>query len=589
MYGRSSTRLFAHSQNWFHQSILGYVRKLAFGLLLILPISILPAVSAAPVKPGANCAKQGSTRIAGGLKFKCIKSGKKLVWSKGETVKVAAPTPSPSPSPTPTQPSNSQVANSFSKDPRITALSDLSSNEICKTTDQTPDRGFANRILLRNGFPRPEGSNYGAKNARVLLIPLSFTDRPFLTSPISSSQTLSDLDLAKSAMVAIEKGFEELSAGRLRVKVDLLPETQWWRLNFPDSIKGGWGINNMDEITRIVNDLFPKFEFKDYDSYIFITSNVATYSAQGGFDSDVKNSKSGRANLALMSGSLNQHQTFIHELGHSLFAFEDLYLFSPIPMTERDELSTPEAWDLMAGPTLALLNWNRLLMGWLRDSEVRCVSNQTSTTHYLTSFQNNDEPKLTLINLTEGVTIAAEVRDRGMDKGLLIYMIDTYIPHGQAPIRTYNTLMTKGMKKSIYGWDISILENDKDGVLFNILKTDIDKYVVPTKKDTNLGPRPESPIPLSGGELVRTSSTTAEIRWRPSNYESYRVYVTATNDFQKVYFESGMVNTSENPLIVAIKGLVCGVELRVMSHFFTKKDGQGDSRVEERILSRSQC
>lgn len=569
------------------------MKKIALGLLILLPLSVLPALAASPIKPGTSCTKLGQKRESGGKEFTCIQSGKKKVWSKGVVKKSASPASSPSSSPKPTSTTSStpQEAISLSKDPRITSIANLSSIDLCKTTDQTPDRGYQNRILLRNGFPRPTGTAYGAKAARILLIPLSFSDRPFQTTRPNTNQTLSDFDLVKNAIVGIETGFNELSAGRFQVKVDLLPEAQWWNLNFPDSIKGGWGINNMDEITRIANEVKPQFEFNGYDAYVFVTSNSATYSAQGGFDSDVKNSKSGHVNLALMSGSLTQTRTFIHELGHALFAFEDLYLFSDANSSPkpREALSTPESWDLMAGPTLDLLNWNRFLMGWLNESEIRCVTNQSRTTHYLASFGNETEPKMTLINLTDGVSIAVDVRSSGNKKGLLVYVIDSYIPHGQGPIKTYNILLTKGMKKSVYGWDISVLDNDESGVLFETIKTDVDNYVVPPKNQSNSGSKPESPIPLTGGDLVRKSNSTAEIRWYPSKYESYRVYVTQTNDYQKVYFETGFVDSNVNPLVVEIKGLVCGVDLRVMTHFFTKKGGQGDSRVEERILGRSQC
>lgn len=228
-------------------------------------------------------------------------------------------------------------------------------------------------------------------------------------------------------------------------------------------------------------------------------------------------------------------------------------------------------------------------MGWLRDTEVRCISDQSASTHYLTSFGNSAEPKLTIINLADGVTLAAEVRDNGNEKGLLIYTIDTYIQAGQGPIKTFNKLLSKGMKRSIYGWDISVLDADKDGVLFDVAKTDVDKYVAPTRKDTNVGSRPESPIPLTGGDLIRKSNSTAEISWNPSKYESYRIFVTGISDFQKVYFETGIVDSNANPLVVEIKGLVCGVDLRVMTYFFTKKGGQGESRTEEKILGRSQC
>lgn len=443
---------------------------------------------------------------------------------------------------------------------------------------------------MRNGFPRPSGASYKAKSAKVLVIPLIFKNRTFSKTADIYLGSSSDLDLTKNSMRLVELGFKELSAGRFEVKTELLPESQWWNLNIADPIQGIWGSNNMDEIVRIIEKEKPQFELSGYDAYLFVASNTGSNSAQAYFAAKVTNSKSGSANLALMAGSLNRSNTFIHELGHALFAFEDLYLFNASASSPKDETTTPDLWDIMAGDRLSLLNWNRLLMGWLNDSEVRCVTNQVKSTHYLSSFANNSEPKLVLINLTDGVTIAAEVRDKGNQKGLLIYTINTYVSHGEGPIQTYNSVLTSGMKKSLYGWDISILDNDADGVLFELTKTDVEKFVPPIKKVDNTGSKPTTtPIPLSGGDIIRKSSTRAEIRWNPSNYESYRIYVTATDNYQKVYFESGFVDSIANPLVVEISGLTCEVDLRVMSQFFTKKGGQGETRVEERTLKRSGC
>ena len=38
------------------------------------------------VKQGSSCKKAGTTSTVNGLKYTCIKSGKKLVWSKGVKV-----------------------------------------------------------------------------------------------------------------------------------------------------------------------------------------------------------------------------------------------------------------------------------------------------------------------------------------------------------------------------------------------------------------------------------------------------------------------------------------------------------------------
>jgi hypothetical protein len=85
------------------------MKRIAWGLTFLLVISLIPAYSATPPKAGSACSKQGITKTYQGKRYTCIKSGKKLVWSKGVAVKKATPTPAPTvtvtatPSPSPTQ------------------------------------------------------------------------------------------------------------------------------------------------------------------------------------------------------------------------------------------------------------------------------------------------------------------------------------------------------------------------------------------------------------------------------------------------------------------------------------------------------
>lgn len=65
-----------------------------------LALSSLPAVAAPSPKSGATCVKAGKTQTYKGLKYTCIKSGKKLVWNKGVPTASRQPTSNPSPSPT---------------------------------------------------------------------------------------------------------------------------------------------------------------------------------------------------------------------------------------------------------------------------------------------------------------------------------------------------------------------------------------------------------------------------------------------------------------------------------------------------------
>mgnify|MGYP003338675965 CR=1 FL=1 len=70
-------------------------KSLAIALSFGLALFAISAIAATPPKPGGTCSKVGLTQNYNGLKYTCIKSGKKMVWDKGVAVKIAAPQPSP--------------------------------------------------------------------------------------------------------------------------------------------------------------------------------------------------------------------------------------------------------------------------------------------------------------------------------------------------------------------------------------------------------------------------------------------------------------------------------------------------------------
>jgi len=65
------------------------MRKVLAVLIAVSLLSVAP-VSAATVKAGTKCNKLKATTTVNGMKYTCIKSGNKLVWSKGVPVKKAA-------------------------------------------------------------------------------------------------------------------------------------------------------------------------------------------------------------------------------------------------------------------------------------------------------------------------------------------------------------------------------------------------------------------------------------------------------------------------------------------------------------------
>ena len=65
------------------------MRKVIAVLIAVSLLGIAPA-QAATVKAGTKCSKLKATTTVNGIKYTCIKSGNKLVWSKGVPVKKAA-------------------------------------------------------------------------------------------------------------------------------------------------------------------------------------------------------------------------------------------------------------------------------------------------------------------------------------------------------------------------------------------------------------------------------------------------------------------------------------------------------------------
>jgi M6 family metalloprotease-like protein len=558
-----------------------------------LTLGLLQPIATAAPMPGTACKKAGQTSTSAGIKYTCVKSGKKLVWNKGVVVK-APIKPEESPAPT------VEVKDLLPVDSRIMPASELTSIDVCKTEDKSPDYQLLGKVLHKNGFPRPANSLSGKKSAKVLVIPLVFNNLAFKSVKTQTGQLFtSDLDMLNDVIPRVKDDFKRLSAGRFEVTIDVLPQSQWWVINSDNPFKYGAQVSNLPEIVKIIEKNKSDFKFDVYDTYIFLTGNgepgqAGLGSGEAAFGDEIRNT-TGNFNAVLMAGGYNGTSIWIHELGHSLYAFEDLYLFKPSASTNKNsDLDVPARWDLMAGSSIALLQWNKYLMGWIYDSEVRCLSDQKSSIHYLSASETSVDPKLLAINLAEGVTLAAEARTGTSDgAGLLLYTINTYIGHGNGPILAQKSLVAKGQTRAMLGWEFKVLETNTKGILFSATKTDIDKFVppAPTPKPNQNNPDPQkSVINVTRGDILPTGSIKGRATWTVTGHESYRLYVTDVVDFQKVYFETGFVNDSRNPLVIEISGLVCNKELRTMTEFFSKKNGEGERKVmESRQLSYLPC
>lgn len=364
----------------------------------------------------------------------------------------------------------------LSEDSRITPTNLLTSNNVCKTIDKTPDYSLnQNSGFSGNGFPRPSLSASGKSVIDVLMFPLTYSD---------SQWSENQIDVLKKTSIKVSDFYNRISYGRVDIKFTFLNRNMWWKSaeKLHSGVNGIQSVNTEDKIQAmkdILNTSNSLINFDSFDSIVFITgpnepNGEAFRNYQ--YSSDRVNAR----NFVLGGGGLLDTALLAHELGHALYYFDDLYLFSSVYFIDSTHVSSgapgfggPSNWDLMAGGNgnnfLTLLGWNRLLAGFIHDDEFRCITNQSSSVHYLSDIDRIGGVKSLLINIEEGVTIAAESRiNEDSNQGLLVYFIDSYIGHGWEPVRAASRLLGKGEVVKLGNWKFTVLDTNKSGILFRL-------------------------------------------------------------------------------------------------------------------------
>jgi M6 family metalloprotease-like protein len=340
----------------------------------------------------------------------------------------------------------------------ITQAAELTDLETCKTEDLTPRSGGS------NGFPRPATTLTGTISARILYVPIVFSDLQFNDS---------DLNRITQAADRVTKFYKETSYGRVLLTSEFLPKNLWVNMSksaadyrLPENIPQHNKTSMVEDVFRLVD---PSVNFNLYDGVVITTGYSQKMHGGQAFTGMTFNTKNGIArgvNLEIGSASGNFRVT-AHELGHSLFSLEDLYVFLNPTRPSVPDPQPAGNWDLMSSNAEEFFGWNKLLNGWLDANNVRCLTNQLSSTHYIETIDSpSDKAKLILINLSPGVTLAIE----GRFGGILVYKIDSRIQHGDGPISAQKQLITNSDQLTLDGWTIQVRDSDPKGFLVEVLR-----------------------------------------------------------------------------------------------------------------------
>jgi M6 family metalloprotease-like protein len=354
-----------------------------------------------------------------------------------------------------------QLQKDLSLDESITKEKDLTDLQVCKTSDVT------NRGGSSNGFPRPATAFTGTLSARILIIPISFSDLRFSDE---------DYNRIKAATDKVTRFYETTSYRKVSVKYEFLPKQNWVNMTkstvdyrLPENIPQR---NNQQVVEDALALVDSSVNFNLYEGVAVLTGYSSTTRAGQGFPGMVFQTKNGTAKgVTLEVGSYSGNDTVMsHELGHSLFGLEDLYVFLNPTRPSVPDPNPAGPWDMMSNSTEEFFGWNKLLMGWLEPYHVRCITNQASSSHYIETIDTTStKSKLILINLSEGVTLAIEGRVIPF-KGVLAYKIDSRINHGDGPIRAEKALLGPKGQLTLDGWTIRVKDVDTKGFLIEVVK-----------------------------------------------------------------------------------------------------------------------
>lgn len=278
----------------------------------------------------------------------------------------------------------------------------------------------------------------------------------------------------------VQDFYKRTSYGLVNINYEILEKSKWLTI---DRTAESYGLtnprpqqNNTEALKEFLSKADPSINFDLYDGVAIETVRYQGRGVGQAFLGQTFPTRNGSAKgvsleTAMAAGSF---QTLAHELGHTLFGLEDLYVFLNDQRPSVPGGANPAgAWDMMSNSSPEFFGWSKFLNGWLNSQQVRCLNNQKETVHYLESLEVlGEKPKMILINLQEGVMISIEVRQLNSStaRGALVYKIDSKINHGDGPITAEQVLILEGKSLVIDGWKISALEEGVEGMLIKVEK-----------------------------------------------------------------------------------------------------------------------
>lgn len=297
------------------------------------------------------------------------------------------------------------------------------------------------------GFSRTHYLTYGRAQSNFELIIMELPEDPI---KIDSNRTLDSLELPK-----VEAFYSAQSYGKFNLDIKYSGKT---------TKVSGKVSDYANSSSKMMAEAFREFQkahpVRDYDGLIFALPIEYTHKDAGYAsilssltkkyfeDGNIRITWMGSAPFGWKDPNAAPWKVLAHEIGHNL-GLADLYATQGGDLKGANFLGkTIGPFDIMgslSAPANELTFWNRWLLNWITDSQIRCITDLAKSTSVdLTPItDSNQGTKGVVVPLSLSTALLIESRKaqgydsglKGDETGIVVYKIDTSIGSGSGPIR----------------------------------------------------------------------------------------------------------------------------------------------------------